>query len=100
MTDPRHPLLAVRDLQVDYRTAAGTRRAVDGVCFEVAAGRVTALVGESGSGKSSVVQAVVGLLARNGSIAGGGIALGGTELVGIGESRLRGIRGRRIGLVP
>ncbi|OUD85083.1 Oligopeptide transport ATP-binding protein OppD [Clavibacter michiganensis subsp. michiganensis] len=100
MTDPTHPLLAVRDLQVDYRTAAGTRRAVDGVSFEVTAGRVTALVGESGSGKSSVAQAVVGLLARNGTIAGGGIALGGTELVGIGESRLRGIRGRRIGLVP
>ncbi|RII90918.1 ABC transporter ATP-binding protein, partial [Clavibacter californiensis] len=100
MTDPTSPLLAVRDLRVDYRTAAGTRTAVDGVSFEVAAGRVTALVGESGSGKSSIAQAVVGLLAQNGTIAGGAVALRGTELVGIGESRLRGIRGRRIGLVP
>ena len=97
---PTPPLLAVRDLRVDYRTAAGTRTAVDGVSFEVAAGRVTALVGESGSGKSSIAQAVVGLLAQNGTIAGGSVALRGTELVGIGESRLRGIRGRRIGLVP
>ncbi|WP_258070383.1 dipeptide ABC transporter ATP-binding protein [Clavibacter michiganensis] len=97
---PTPPLLAVRDLRVDYRTAAGTRTAVDGVSFEVAAGRVTALVGESGSGKSSIAQAVVGLLAQNGTIAGGSVALSGTELVGIGESRLRGMRGRRIGLVP
>lgn len=93
-------LLAVRDLAVHYRTARGPVTAVAGVSLEVEAGRVTALVGESGSGKSSVAQSIIGLLPSNGRIAGGSIALQGTELVGLPDRRWRSIRGMRIGLIP
>jgi peptide/nickel transport system ATP-binding protein len=99
------PLLSVRDLAVQYRTRHGLVDAVRGVSLEVEAGSVTALVGESGSGKSTVAQSVIGLLAANGRVAGGSIALnertdGLTELVGLPEKRWRHLRGRCVALIP
>lgn len=99
------PLLEIRDLAVRYRTRRGPVDAVRGVSLDVAAGGVTALVGESGSGKSSVAQAVIGLLAGNGRVAGGSIRLderqgGPVDLVGLSERRWRQLRGRCIGLIP
>lgn len=99
------PLLSIRDLEVRYRTRRGDVDAVRGVSFAVEAGSVTALVGESGSGKSTVAQAAIGLLASNGVVSGGSIRLsaraeGPTELVGLSERRWRGLRGKRIALIP
>ena len=58
------PLLRVRDLKVHF-TVRGSRggvvKAVDGVSFDLAAGKTTALVGESGCGKSTTAYAIVGL---------------------------------------
>src|ERR1700704_1042397 len=57
-------LLSVRDLRVHY-AARGTDRAVvkavDGISFDVPAGRTVALVGESGWGKSTTPPAILGL---------------------------------------
>lgn len=99
------PLLSIRDLAVQYRTARGPVEAVRGVSFDVAPGKVTAVVGESGSGKSTVAQSVIGLLASNGSITRGSITLnerrlGETQLVGLPERRWQDLRGRCIGLIP
>ena len=99
------PLLEVTDLRIEYRTPRGPVEAVRGVDLAVARGGVTALVGESGSGKSSAAQAVIGLLAGNGSVTGGSIALTGEdgrsrELVGLPERAWRQLRGIRIGLIP
>ncbi|WP_324012507.1 ABC transporter ATP-binding protein [Microbacterium sp. JZ37] len=99
------PLLSIRDLAVQYRTAHGPVDAVRGVSFDVEAGKVTALVGESGSGKTTVAQSVIGLLASNGHVSRGSIRLaerseGPTELVGLSERRWRHLRGRCIGLIP
>jgi peptide/nickel transport system ATP-binding protein/oligopeptide transport system ATP-binding protein len=61
MTDP---LLRVRDLQVHFKgrdALRSTIKAVDGVSFDLAAGRTLALVGESGCGKSTTAYAIVGL---------------------------------------
>ena len=66
--DPAAPageaLLQVRDLQVHFTgrdAKRSTIKAVDGVSFDLAAGRTLALVGESGCGKSTTAYAVVGL---------------------------------------
>jgi ABC-type dipeptide/oligopeptide/nickel transport system ATPase component len=45
-------LLEVRDLRTCFTTDEGEFAAVDGVSFEVHAGKTLAIVGESGCGKS------------------------------------------------
>jgi len=66
----------------------------------VARGERVAIVGQSGSGKSTVVAAVLQLLPGAGHVTGGTVHLGGDELTGGGEARMRTVRGARIGLVP
>jgi peptide/nickel transport system ATP-binding protein len=54
-------LLAVSDLEVEFRQGQHRVRAVDKVSLQVATGEVVGLVGESGSGKSTIGRAVLGL---------------------------------------
>src|SRR5207302_2980314 len=87
------PVLAIRDLTVEYRVQTGlltTRpvRAVDGIALQIAAGQTLALVGESGSGKTSVARAIVGLA----PISGGSIDVNGQVLDRHGNARLRQVR--------
>ncbi len=54
-----HDSLAVDDLRFTYPDA--TRPVIDGVSFQVAAGRSLAITGASGSGKSTLVDLLLGL---------------------------------------
>ncbi|MGZ8702503.1 MAG: ATP-binding cassette domain-containing protein, partial [Gaiellaceae bacterium] len=69
-------VLSARALVVEYRTAHGSFRAVDGVDLVVEEGTTVGLVGESGSGKSTLARALVGLV----PVASGSIALEGRDL--------------------
>ncbi|KQW42404.1 MULTISPECIES: dipeptide ABC transporter ATP-binding protein [unclassified Roseateles] len=71
------PLLDVRDLRVRFMLKAppfarGPRHfdAVDGIGFQLHAGRTLALVGESGCGKTTSGKAIVQLLRRQARISG------------------------------
>ncbi|MEW2517564.1 ABC transporter ATP-binding protein [Actinacidiphila alni] len=97
---PSEPLLDIEDLRISYRGRTGPVPAVRGIDLTVRPGEVVALVGESGSGKSTAAHAVLGLLPRGGSLDGGTIRFGGTDLAGLGEDALRGFRGKEIGLIP
>jgi peptide/nickel transport system ATP-binding protein len=90
-------ILEVDGLRIDYRTGAGTVRAVDGASFGVPEGRIVGLVGESGCGKTTAVRAIMGVLAENGRRSGGRIVFKGAA---IDESNMRKHRWRDIAYVP
>lgn len=98
--NPSLPLLAVEQLSLSYRHAAGWRQVVRDVSFTLQAGEMLALVGESGSGKTTTAQAIIGLLAENGRRDRGRILLNGTDIAGWPSARLDALRGVRLSLVP
>lgn len=67
------PILSVKNLDVSFRTTAGTVHAIRDVSFDLPVGRTLALVGESGSGKSVSMKAITGLLDDNAIVNGGQI---------------------------
>ncbi len=97
------PLLAIHDLVTAFHTPAGRVPAVDGVSLELHRGRALGLVGESGCGKSVTAMSVLGLVASPGRIETGKILLEidgqPIDLVGLGDRRLRRIRGGRVGMI-
>jgi len=92
-------LLQVDGLQVELGNAGKRVRPVDGISFEVAAGRTLALVGESGCGKSMTALACMRLLPSGGRISNGSVRLGGEALQSLPEVRMRDIRGRRLAMI-
>jgi peptide/nickel transport system ATP-binding protein len=93
------PLLEVENLATHFFTRAGVVKAVDGVSFGLAAGEILGLVGESGSGKSVTGFSILGLVDPPGRITAGSVRLGGEELVGLSEARLRAHRGRSMAMI-
>lgn len=64
------------DLQTWFYTDAGIVRSVDGIRFDVPAGKIVGVVGESGCGKSVTSLSLMGLLQKpQGRITGGQIRL-------------------------
>lgn len=55
------PLLQVTGLSRHFKTRSGTVRAVDGVSFEVRAGRCLGIIGESGCGKTTTARMLLRL---------------------------------------
>ena len=89
------PVLEVTDLSV---RGAGGVVLVDRVSFRIAAGEVFGLVGESGSGKTLTALAVIQLL-PSGLAAEGSVRLRGTELLGLSERAMGGVRGRQVSMI-
>lgn len=96
MGAPEHgPVVECRDLVVDYRTASGVHRALHGIDLDVPARRLTVVAGPSGSGKSSLLRVLAGLHRP----VSGAVRVAGTDLVGLGERRLRRLRRHGMGVV-
>jgi len=98
--------LAIRDLAVQFESEQGVVRALDGVSFDLHAGRTLGVVGESGCGKSVTARSILRIVDRPGRITGGRMLLdpgtdGEVDLATLDpESRpMRAIRGGRVGLI-
>ena len=88
-------MLQIRNLKV----SVGALPIVEIAALDIAAGRRLGIVGESGSGKSLTATSIIGLQPR-GLTVSGSIRFEGKELVGVGDTALAAIRGRRIGFIP
>ncbi len=94
------PLLEVDDLQVAFETEDGLLRAVDGVSFQVRAGRTLGIVGESGCGKSVTASSILRLVpSPPGKFLGGEIRFAGTDILGLTSEELSNIRGKEISMI-
>jgi len=93
------PLLEVKALRTSFFTEAGEVRAVDGVSFSVAPGKLLGLVGESGSGKTVSVLSIMRLLPETARIVSGEIIFEDRDLLKLSEPEMRHIRGARIAMI-
>ena len=91
--------LAVNDLVISFRTAAGNVQAVRDISFNLYKGETLAIVGESGSGKSVTTRAIMGILANNAIKEGGEIIYDGQDLMKISEEGFHKIRGDKIAMI-
>ena len=91
--------LEVNDLRVRFATEDGVVQAVDGVSFEVERGQTLGIVGESGSGKSVTSLAIMGLHNRKRTEMSGEILVGGRNIVGMADEKIRRLRGRDMAMI-
>ncbi len=93
------PLLALRDLTLDFRTRSGRVHALDQVSLNVQRGEIVGVVGESGSGKSVLAYAIMGLLDAAAEIRSGQIRFAGMDLLSATPQALAAMRGREVSMV-
>ena len=96
---PEIPLLAIKDLTVEFKTRAGIVEALHQVGFDVRKREMVGVVGESGSGKSVTAYTVMGILDRAGRATSGSAVFGGFEMIGARERDLRELRGREAAMI-
>src|SRR3954468_20302162 len=93
------PLLEVKDLRVQFQTADGVVKAVDGISYSVESGKCLGIVGESGSGKSVSSLTVMGLTRFTNAKIEGEIIFEGRDLLTTSNEDMRKIRGSEIAMI-
>ena len=93
------PLLELRNLSVDFATASGPFRAVDGVDVSVDKGEILAIVGESGSGKSVSMLAMMGLLPWTATVTADVMNFDGKDLRQLSPKARRKIIGKDMAMI-
>src|SRR5258708_11103208 len=87
-------LLEIENLSVEFPSATGTVRAVDGVSLKLSAGELLGVVGESGSGKSLTMLAVLGLVPHPGRVTAARVAFHRRALPTLSDRERRQICGK------
>ncbi|MGP8271840.1 MAG: ATP-binding cassette domain-containing protein [Terracidiphilus sp.] len=87
-------------MQVRLRAGYGKQCILKDVRFDLCAGEVLGMVGTSGAGKTTLVMALLGLLAWRGGAATGEVLVNGCDLLSMPDRQARRIRGKTIALVP
>lgn len=92
-------LLEIRNLSVDFSTASGQFRAVDGVDVTVDKGDILAIVGESGSGKSVSMLAMMGLLPWTATVTADVMNFDGNDLRNVSGRKRRSLIGKDMAMI-
>ena len=92
-------LLEIRNLSVEFPTARGVFRAVDGINITLEEGELLGVVGESGSGKSVTMLALMGLLPWTASVTADLLEFNGRNLLGLSPAERRAITGKDMAMI-
>jgi len=92
-------LLEIRNLVVEFTTARGVFRAVDGLDLTLDTGSILGIVGESGSGKSVAMLAVMGLIAWPGRVHADALRFAGVDLLHLTPRQRRRLIGKDMAMV-
>ena len=93
------PLLQVKNLHTSFFTDAGEVRAVNGISYNLDAGKVLGIVGESGSGKSVSAYSVLRILTDTGRVTEGEVLFKGENILKYSEQQMQKFRGSRISII-
>ena len=94
-----HPVLSVENLHTSFITDSGEVKAVNGVSFNLDAGKILGVVGESGSGKSVTAYSILQILDQNGRIVEGDIKFKGKSLLEYSQKELDAFRGNNCSII-
>jgi oligopeptide/dipeptide ABC transporter ATP-binding protein len=97
---PSTPLLAVRNLSMEFVGLSRNLRAVSDVSFNLAPGQTCGIVGESGSGKTALALTIARLNPPQSSrVVSGRIEIEGEDVTDMSERAFRRLRGSKIGVI-
>ena len=88
-------MLQLKNVTVSYKNVP----TVQNFNLDMKQGQIVSLVGESGSGKTTVIRAVLGLLAGGGVVSGGSITFEGKDLLSYNREEWRNLRGSEISMI-
>ena len=88
-------LLEIKNVDISY----GKRVTVKNVSMNLEKGEICSIVGESGSGKTTVIRAVLGLIAGGGKVTAGDIIYEGRSLLKLTPAQWRELRGHDVSMI-
>lgn len=88
-------MLEIKDVTISYKK----RPTVKDFSLTLGQGKICSIVGESGSGKTTVIRAVLGLLAGGGKVTKGDILFEGKSLLSSTKEQWRKLRGTDISII-
>ena len=88
-------LLQIKNVDISY----GKKVTVKNVSLDLDGGEICSIVGESGSGKTTVIRAVLGLIAGGGKVTAGDIIYENRSLLTLSQAEWRDLRGHDISMI-
>ena len=92
-------ILQVKNLHTSFFTDAGEVKAVNGVSFNLAKGKILGIVGESGSGKSVTAYSIMQILDQNGRVVDGEILYKGRDVLKFNKKEMHEFRGKKCSII-
>ncbi len=93
------PLIDIRNLTIEFMTAAGPVKAVDRMSISLIEGEILGLAGESGSGKSLIAKAICGVTKDNLNVTADRFRFNDIDLLRLTPRQRRKVIGHNISMI-